>query len=243
LKQLLGDKSDSEPIVIANQICRAVDDRIQVIQGGKKLFPFNLLTVRIQCLNEEEQNIIQSAFDHRKLERHIQEFLDRREVTNSREVRVSVVTSIGAPSSPAVRQSVPFDITYERVEKSLPEATLTVIRGVATPKVFTIKALSKIGRTEEVIDRHGRLVRRNDLVFTDQEDEVNLSVGRIQSRIEYDEETLHFTVFDENSRHGTFVERNGQIKAATGLRGIKLLDGDTLYFGLARCRFRLKSES
>jgi hypothetical protein len=241
LKKLLSDNSDNEPIVIANHICRAVDDRIQIIQGGRKIFPFNHLTVHLHCENEEEKNILESAFNDHGLQSHIQDFLERREVANWKEIRVRIETSIVQLNIRLAGRPPRFEIRYDKVERGLPEATLMVILGIATQKVYTLKALTRIGRTAEVLDRHGRLVRRNDLVFADQDDEVNLSVGRIQSRIEYDEDKLRFVVYDENSRHGTMVEREGQIMTATGQRGILLLDGDILHFGRARCRFKLKS--
>lgn len=234
LKRLLADQSEKEPIVIANQICRAIEERIQVIQGGRKIFPFNRLIIQLHCQDGEEENILRAAFDDRQLQRHVQEFLSRREVNNWRELRLTIETSIvPAGSRPAER----FTISCQRDEAKLPSAELIVIRGEALPARYKLRELTRIGRTEEVLDLQGRLVRRNDLIFADRQDEINLSVGRIQSRIEYDPARAGFVVFDEDSRHGTSVERDGRMMTATSQRGIPLRDGDTLHLGRARCRF------
>lgn len=240
LKRVLGDQSDEEPIVIASQICRAIEDRIRVIQGGKRIFPFNRLTIHLRCTNEEAASILRAAFDDHRLQRHVREFLQRQEVDNWRNLRVTIETTID-PSG--ARANGPFEIDYLRSENSLPVAVLTVIRGEAHPTEYRLPELTRIGRTAEVLDLHGRLLRRNDLIFADREDEVNLSVGRIQSRIEYDWGNSRFVIFDENSRHGTAVERDGRMMSATGHRGIPLRDGDVIHLGRARCRFQEQTSS
>lgn len=240
LKNILSDHSDEEPIFIANQICRAVEERIQVIQGGKKIFPFNRLTIHLACASREEENILSAAFGDHQLQRHIQEFLSRREAGNWRELRVAIETTVNPQADRSAKR---FDIEYLKSNKTLPGAALVVIRGEALSDECLLRELTRIGRTEEVLDLHGRLVRCNDLVFADKDDEVNLSVGRIQSRIEYDAARSQFIVFDENSRHGTAVEREGRMMAATGQRGIALRHGDIIHLGRARCRFEERDEA
>jgi len=50
-----------------------------------------------------------------------------------------------------------------------------------------------------VVDRHGRLLQRNDVVFTDNQDEINRSVSRIQSRIEFNPAEDAYSLFDDDS--------------------------------------------
>ena len=234
LKKILADQSDAEPIVVANHLCRALEDRLQVIQGGRKIFPFNRLVIHLRCATPEEEKIFRAAFGDRQLQRHLREFLQRHEVATWRDLEVTIETTIAPLDAPANDR---FEIRYLQEEKTLPDAALIVTRGTAEPARCPLGQLTRIGRTEEVLDRHGRLVRRNDLVFADQQDEVNLSVGRIQARVEYDPAWACFVLFDENSRHGSAVERGGRMMTATQQRGIPLQHGDLLHLGRARCQF------
>ncbi len=238
LKKILADQSDAEPIVVANHLCRAIEDRIQVIQGGRKIFPFNQLLIHLRCANPEEEKTFRAAFGDHQLQQHLREFLLRHEVDSWRDLDVTIETTIDPPNAPPNSR---FEIRYLQRTKTLPDAVLIVLRGTAEPARCPLREVTRIGRTEEVLDRHGRLVRRNDLVFADQQDEVNLSVGRIHSRVEYDPARAGFVVFDENSRHGTAVERGGRMMTTSHHRGIALQDGDILHLGRARCQFVLLS--
>ncbi|MFZ4628122.1 MAG: FHA domain-containing protein [Blastocatellia bacterium] len=234
LKKILADQSDAEPIVVANHLCRAIEDRLQVIQGGRKIFPFNRLIIRLRCATPEEESTFRAAFGDQQLQRHLRELLQRHEVATWRDLDVTLETTIAPADAPASER---FEISYLQQEKPLPDATLIVTRGTAEPTRCPLRDLIRIGRTEEVLDLHGRLIRRNDLVFADQQDEINLSVGRIQARIEFDPARACFVLFDENSRHGTAVERGGRMMTATQQRGIALQHGDLLHLGRARCQF------
>ena len=90
-----------------------------------------------------------------------------------------------------------------------------------------------------MVDRHGRLLQRNDVVFTDNQDEINRSVSRIQSRIEFNPAEDAYSLFDDNSAQGTSIERDGEIRTVAGSRGVALKDGDLIFFGKARARFFL----
>jgi hypothetical protein len=92
-----------------------------------------------------------------------------------------------------------------------------------------------VGRLPEVLDREGRLIRRNDLVFLDSGDDINSTVGRIHARIWFDSESREFCIMDEVSRYGTRIIRDGRsIEVPEGnQRGVRLRSGDEIYFGQA----------
>ena len=98
-----------------------------------------------------------------------------------------------------------------------------------------------IGRLSEVTDREGRLVRKNDVVFLDNEDDINSTVGRIHARIWFDFEKQEFRIMDEVSRYGTRVLRDGRYLEIPGgnPRGVRLRSGDEIFCGQACVRFEL----
>jgi hypothetical protein len=127
-------------------------------------------------------------------------------------------------------------------KREIPETNLTVKKGHAEQPVYRLKKERiLIGRLSEVMDREGRLVRRNDIVFTDNDDDVNSTVGRTHARIWFDFEKQEFRIMDEISRYGTRVLRDGRALEIPGgnPRGVRLRSGDEIYCGQACIRFEL----
>jgi pSer/pThr/pTyr-binding forkhead associated (FHA) protein len=122
------------------------------------------------------------------------------------------------------------------------QAQLVVLKGQATKKIFAITGdCTNIGRLAEVTDRDNRVVRRNQVVFVESEDEANRTVSRAQAHIRLvppGEYRLH----DDRSSHGTRVFRDGRtIEIPSGSpRGVRLRPGDEIYFGQACVRFEIK---
>lgn len=235
----VGDtQADLEPLVLAENICRQVEEKIQVVHKGRKIFPFNSLTVQFYSPDAERQELLRAAFVERNdLQTSLREFLERQEVPDAGRVRVRV--EIISDTEPPWADKC-FNIIYHKKETNAdqpPPATLTVLKGRTARPQYTLKLKNKIGRTEEVLDRFGKLVRRNDIIFEDNGDDVTSSVSRIQSRIEYDADKDAYILFDDNSKQGTSIERDGRVLEVSGLRGIALRNGDVIYFGMARARF------
>ncbi len=121
-------------------------------------------------------------------------------------------------------------------------AQIVVLEGDATKKTYTLSGeRTNIGRQPEVTDRHQRVVRRNQVVFTDSDTEANQTVSRAQAHIHFappDEDRL----FDDHSSYGTRIARGGKmIELPSGSpRGVRLQPGDEIHFGRARVLFQLK---
>jgi hypothetical protein len=96
-----------------------------------------------------------------------------------------------------------------------------------------------IGRTPDVMDREGRIIRKNDVVFIDNDGEVNATVGYSHARIWWDFEEKKFFLMDESSRYGTCIVRQGRsMEVPEGnYCGIHLYAGDEIYCGQACLRF------
>ena len=119
---------------------------------------------------------------------------------------------------------------------------MTVLKGSAEKALYEMKKdRILVGRLPEVLDREGRMIRRNDVVFLDNGEEVNASVGRAHSRIWFDSEKQEFRIMDEVSRYGTRIMREGRsIEVPSGnTRGVRLRSGDEIYFGRACLRFEI----
>lgn len=241
LAKALGDtQSDSEPLVILRAICDAVDEKVKTLPRGRMIFPYKQLIVRFYAANQEEREVLRAGFDeHNELQTRIRQHLERQNVEGAVEIRVKVEILDGAEPPWAARG---FDLVYGQdsaATQSLSRPTLTILQGVTAQPQYLLKEKNKIGRSDEVRDKYGRLVQRNDIVFTDCDDEANLSVSRIQSRIEFDSAENAYVLYDDNSTQGTFIERDDRMLTVAGRRGVALKEGDVIYFGKARARFLL----
>jgi hypothetical protein len=147
------------------------------------------------------------------------------------------------PDTAPAEPSPLFRLDFVRPDASrrpeVPEARLVVVKGSAENAEYRFKKERiLVGRLSEVLDREGRMVRKNDVVFLDNEDDVNSTIGRIHARIWFDLEKREFWIMDEASRFGTRIIREGRsIDVPGNSRGIRLRSGDEIYFGQACLRF------
>jgi hypothetical protein len=111
---------------------------------------------------------------------------------------------------------------------------LRVTLGHAKPRTVTCEGERvNIGRQPVVADASGRVVRRNDIAFTG-DDEVSRSVSRAHAHVAWVPTAGTYRVFDEQSSHGTVVSRAGRlIQVPPGRDGLKLAGGDEVHVGRA----------
>ena len=143
-------------------------------------------------------------------------------------------------------ETAPFEIDYIRPNvmrlEEVPEVRLSVTRGTAEKQAYRLKKdRILVGRPAEVLDREGRIVRRNDIVFLESEDEAGASVGSSHARIWHDYEKRGFWIMDEGSRYGTRILRDGSVIEVPGddPSGVQVRPGDDLYFGQAGIHFEI----
>jgi hypothetical protein len=238
LAKALGDtQSASEPLVVARAVCDAVEDEIRVLPGGRKIIPYKELSVQFHAPSGEAREVLRASFDERnELQTRIRQHLERQQVEGAALLRVRVEILAGPEPAWAARG---FNLVHQTEDAQPRRATLAILAGQAARRQYTLKEKTRIGRTEEVLDKHGRLVQRNDIVFADAKDEINGSVSRIHARIEFDAAENAYLLFDENSAQGVAIEREGEMRKVAGSRGVALKDGDIIFFGKARARFEL----
>ncbi len=179
-----------------------------------------------------------------QLRADIQEHLRQQTGSTPANLRVNVSVQVAEPPADAV--SV-FRIAYRRSalpgtqgETATGKARIVVLKGTATRKRYALdKERIYIGRLPQVADKAGRIVRRNDIVFEDNGDKINQSVSRIHATIHRDSQRVEYRVCDDFSAYGTRIVRDGQPYEAPQRRGLKLKDGDEVFFGEACMRFEL----
>ncbi|MGH9845289.1 MAG: FHA domain-containing protein [Blastocatellia bacterium] len=242
LAKALGDtQSASEPLVVARAICEAVDEKVKTLPGGRKIFPYRELIVHFHAPTNDAREALRAMFAERnELQARIREHLERQQVEEAARLRVRVEVLVGP--TPAWAEHG-FDLIFIAAPGERPAAALAILLGQAVQPRYALKERNRIGRNEEVLDKHGRLAQRNDIVFADTPDEINRSVSRIHARIEFDTAENAYLLFDENSAQGVFIERDSRMLTIAGARGVLLKDGDVIFFGKARARFSLEADA
>jgi hypothetical protein len=239
-----------EPIEVHRAILEEVAAHVVAAGGGRKLFPYRRVRVELLAEDAEQRAVLEAlARDAWDLSGEVRERLRAAgaRVAEDLEVAVTVVEETGtAPEAPR------FRVRYERGEGApppppvrRPALVLTVLQGKATQQVYAPTGERvNVGRLAEVLDADGRVRRRNDVVFLEDEGEVNQTVSREHARIAWDPAEASYWLRDEGSAYGTRLLRDGrQIEvSANDRRGVRLRHGDELYFGRARVKVALREE-
>jgi FHA domain len=118
---------------------------------------------------------------------------------------------------------------------------LTVTQGTAdrTVYIFDSDAIA-LGRGDEVRDDGQRLLRTNQVAFTEGAGEVNQSVSRRHAHIERAASETGYRLYDDGSAQGTCVIRGGRgCPVPRGTKGLRLQSGDEIMLGQARLRVKI----
>jgi hypothetical protein len=247
IEDAMGLGSAKTVMAIRQGILDQVESKIVSSTDGKK-FPFGKAIVRLQPQTEAQRNSFEKAFLNQGTLRAdiLQKLADSQarypgEFEAIIEIRHGV-DSARAQSSPRPLFEMDF-IKHDSVRKQeIPETKLVVTKGTADRAEYRIKKERiLIGSLSEVLDREGRMVRKNDVVFPNNGGEINSSVGYSHARIWFDFAKGEFCILDEVSRYGTRIVRDGlTIEVSSGdTNGIRLQSGDDIYFGQAGIRFEL----
>ena len=247
IDRAFGQGASRAPLELRREILDDVESRIVTGAQGK-VFPFGRLVVHLQPADGAAREIFQAAFvEGGSLAEDIRGLLARAGCASAGAVEISVDLT-DPPAEPAPRSGFTVELAPivparpRRKKVPPPAASLDLIAGTAEPSsLHGAGSRIHLGRMREVFDRNGQLVRRNDLAFLDNGDEINSTVGRAHATIFLDEETGDYRIMDETSRFGTRIFRESRsIEVPAGKpRGVKLRSGDEIYLGRACLRFRL----
>jgi len=245
VETLLGYEPEVNPSAVRKEIVDQLMSKVVAGVNGRS-FPFGRVVISLQPRTASQHAAFEEAFIREDaLNKHLQQALKDMQVQYPKEFQARV--DLREASNPEGTGPWPaFEVDYIRLNvlrlEDVPEVKLVVTQGAAERQSYSLKKdRVLIGRPAEVVDREGRIVRKNDIVFLETEDEIGASVGSAHARIWYDTEKRGFWIMDEGSRYGTRIMRGGVVVEVPGgdPAGVQLQSGDDLYFGQAGLRFEL----
>lgn len=249
VESAFGQETAQTPLEVRREILEQVESRI-IIDADGKLFPFEKVSVWLQPSTDALHDVFETAFlQDGSLRTDILEMLKDSQARHPSGLDIKIEFRKHPESDQAEASRHPlYELDFSKPDplrkREIPEAKLAISKGSAEQPAYRMKKERiLIGRLSEVLDREGRLVRRNDVVFLDNGDDINSTVGRIHARIWFDFERQEFYIMDEISRYGTRVIREGRSIEVPGgnPRGIRLRSGDEICCGQASLRFELVS--
>lgn len=230
-----------EALEIQRAILNDVTGRVQPVGRGRRVFPFRHLEIHIGAPQPGERSLFGLVFaEGDQLASDIRGALRESGCEPPADLGVEVVVQ---------EAEIPggFQIVYHErpagVEPAPPPAArLVIVQGQAEKAEYALGAVRvNVGRLGEVLDDQQRLVRRNQVVFTEGADAAAQTVSRAHAHIRYDTEHREYRIYDDHSAYGTSIFREGALLAVPpgAGRGLGLHSGDEIYFGQARARFEL----
>ena len=254
-ERAFGPVESDELLLVHRGILEEIERKVQVVQRGQRLFPYNYLRVTLVSQDPERRALFQAAFaQERRLETDIKDSLEGAGCAIPAGFSVDVITAADGArgyeieysirEAPAVEAPAALPAPPEPPPQAAPKITaqLVAVRGTTVKATYTItQPLTNIGRMPELTDSQQRVVRRNDIVFEEGADEVNATVSRGHAHLRYDAAANEYRICDDDSEYGTRVFRDGRsIEVPAGnRRGERLRNGDEIYLGKACLRFEL----
>jgi hypothetical protein len=243
----------TSPLEIRRAILDDVESHVIAVGEGRRIFPHNLLRVHLRVVGPEErvrfEAVVREGWDlEREIAGRLAEIgcplppgfelhvdLDEEEHPRFAERRFYVEYLSTEPLPAAGTPAAPDNSSPAGAPAERPRLELTVLKGVATQRVYEIEGpRAFLGRLEEVVDSDGRVRRRNDVAFLEV-GEINSTVSREHARIAWDAEGGGYWLRAEQNASGTRIYRGGRTidVSAHDRRGVRLQPGDEIYLGRA----------
>jgi hypothetical protein len=214
--------------------------------GGKKVFPYDLLTVKLRGVDESRLGIFTGRFFRKYLEQEVHGALRGAGCRFPEYLRVAVEASTGLPKPNEPWLIVDAVSQEPEGRGSSPVARLVVCEGSANIAELDLgKPRTNIGRVVDVYRSEG-IHRRNDLAFVE-DTEINRSVSREHAHILFDKVSGDYRLFNDRwyprggprtGECGTWIVRDSMSQEVhRDSRGFKLEPGDEIHFGRAVVRF------
>ena len=243
-------RSTRQPIEIVQAVLDCAEQQVRPAGRGRRVFPFNRLTVHVVAASRAERAHFQAIADGPPpLARRV---VDRLEAAGCRPGPIDVQVRF-VPRAKEGWVATEYHVAFDRLDSadSVPTPVVqaaapvrldvTVVAGSTEHRTYAFTGgRVDIGRRADVLDHRQQLIRRNHVAFTEG-DEVNRSVSRRHAHIAYAETAREYRIYDDGSARGTAVLRNGQtIRVPQGSRGLRLDSGDEIVLGEARLRVKLR---
>jgi hypothetical protein len=205
--------------------------------GGRKVFPFDLLRVDLQGIDEATASVFQGNFFRQYLEHEVRDALRNAGCRFPDNLRLTVHASPDLPKPGEPWLTV--DAALQQNGQPATPARLVVRAGTANVAELPLeKSRTNIGRAADVVRSQG-IFRRNDLVFSD-DTEISRSVSREHAHILFDKTAGEYRLFNDrwyalgSPNCSTWILRDGlSHEVPRNGRGTKLEPGDEIHFGQA----------
>jgi len=251
LERLFGGRPPREPLEVRRAVVEGLAGEVRPVGGGRRVLPVGRVTVAVVATDPTEKRLFKEALTGPEgVESDLRRALDAAgaEWPRGFALTVKFVKAPGEdwrsgarfhvttadPGAPAAAPEPDTASVAVAAPAVAPTLVLRVTLGHAKPRTVTCEGERvNIGRQPTVADANGRIVRRNDIAFTG-DDEVSRSVSRAHAHVAWIANAGTYRVFDEQSSHGTVVSRAGRlIQVPPGRDGLKLAAGDEVHVGRA----------
>ena len=239
-----------EPLEIRNAILREIEAQIIPGPHGTKVFPYNDVTVQLRARSTALDAALAATLED--LEAAARDRVAQHHCGMPRGFTLRIERmEREADSWPSDQvHRIAFDRVASAPAAPVADAGSTLVLTLRGNGDATIHRLGNgrldIGRTADVCDRSGQLVRRNALVISDAFDP-NGTVSRrhahIKAAVDPDGRRV-FTLYDDGSRYGTRIVRDGDtLRVHSGTLGVRLRDGDEMELGDVSVSVRFEPEA
>ena len=250
-------RKGSSLLEIQRSIVDDVGAHVAEIGSGRRVFPYHRVEVDLRLPGDEQRAVAAAALDA-GWGAELQERIEAR-LAEARCVPTALEVAVRVLEEPAPADGPYHVIRFERdgegaeprgeASPSRPTLVLEIATGAAEESVYRFD-LDRIliGRLRDVLDRHGRIKRRNQVAFLDDGEE-NQTVSREHARIVYRDvyrdRPAGYWLADERSAYGTRIFREGRPidVSSRDRRGVRLKDGDEIYLGRAVLRCSLEDRA
>lgn len=236
----------AEPLEIRQAVLDAIERHAIAAGSGQRVLAHNRIAVTVLAPTPDDRLALQAVLAD----------LQSAAAARLREIRCQIpagfTVAVGYTRRP--RPDWPRDRRYavqygtrEVAAAALerPHLRITVLRGRATQGVYTLSdPRVQIGRGAQPVDSAGR-PRRNHIAFAEDGDEHGGSVGRAHASIRLEPSRGEFRVFDDGSRNGTRVVRDGRTFEVVRRdpTGVVLASGDEIHLGSAVIRVEMRQRT
>jgi len=252
----LGRRTDiaRHPIELYRDILDEIENACEPGARGGRVFPYNAITVVMPVTSPHQRATSEAVFaEAPPLAERVRARLRHAGCAEVDRLTVGLKFVNGAADEWSGRA---YHVEFRRHATPRPssrpgkgrteanrELHLAVVAGTAVKSRYAFgTSRINLGRLADVLDRHGRVLRQNQVAFADAADDVNQSVSRTHAHIVFDAETGEARLHDDGSTHGTRVVRAGRTITLPrgGGRGLTLRDGDQVRLGQAGVRVEVR---
>lgn len=237
--------ADATPLELLQAALDELEGKVQPAGRGKRIFPYDRVVVRV-AQRGADPVAIDAVFKDLSGRLHNRLAELQCEAPDAIHVSAVVEEPLDAAAKPVVAVECFRDVAVaiEPVQPGRrPRLTVAIVKGQCVEPEYSFdEPVIAIGRTPEPTDALGQ-VRFNHVAFLELRDGVNETVGRAHARLQFDDASGHYHLFNEGSSNPTSIIRAGRMirVAPRDPRGVRLQSGDQIQLGRAVMRLTIEA--